>query len=183
MQDARLTLKLYEKFLEESVIENRTFTIAGRTMAHFKDFCKQEYYTSMNKLLFLTEDKQIIEEQKRKFEEELRVGVRGGICQAWQKGIFEHVTHIDARSMYPTQCVRNLYPCGALLDNPPEIGRYTEILYPSGWFVLKKGKIPCVQWTSKGKCEQYAFEKVYNPGDYVKDFFLDGSFPIWKEEF
>ena len=31
MQDARLTLKLFKKFLEESVIENRTYTIAGRT--------------------------------------------------------------------------------------------------------------------------------------------------------
>lgn len=183
MQDARLTLKLFKKFLDETVIENRTYTIAGRTIRHFKDFCKQEYNTSLEKLLFLSTDKDFIQEQKDLFEKELRCGVRGGICQAWQKGIHHDVIHIDARSMYPTQCVRNLYPCGALMERPPTIGRYTEILYPIGWYKLKKGKIPCMQWTSKGNCQQYAYLKVYECGEYVKDFFLDGTFPIWKEEY
>lgn len=182
MQDARLTLKLFKKFIEESVIENRTYTIAGRTIKHFKDFCKEEYGTTLEKLLFLSDDKDYIEEQKELFEQELRKGVRGGICQAYQKGIHEHVNHIDARSMYPTQCIRNLYPCGGLLKDPPS-GRYTEILYPIGWYRLKDGKVPCMQWTNKANCERYTYLHTYECGEYVKDFFLDGSFPIWKDEY
>lgn len=183
MQDARLTLEIYHKFLEENVIEYGTVTIAGRTIRHFRDFCKKEYRLSLEKLLFLTDDENKIQEMKDIFEAELRHAVRGGICQAWQKGVFEHVTHIDARSMYPTQCVKNLYPCGALLNEPPKNERYTSILYPSGWYILKENKIPCVQWSSKANCERYAYLRIYEPAEYVKDFFLDGSYAIWQDEY
>lgn len=183
MQDARITLDIYHKFLEESVIEYGTVTIAGRTMKHFREYCKHEYRISLEKLLFLTDDETEIDEMKEQFETELRHAVRGGICQAWHKGIFENVTHIDARSMYPTQCVYYLYPCGGLLKEPPISDRYTSIVYPSGWYELKTGKIPCVQWSSKANCDRYAYKKNYEPAEYVKDFFLDGSYAIWQDEY
>lgn len=178
LKDAVLTYELYIKFLEESVIEKSTYTIAGRTIKHFKDYCKEEYTTTFNYLLFGTEDDDEIEEMKNQFEQELRCGVRGGICQAYQKGVFDNVTHIDARSMYPTQCVRDFIPFGGLLSEKPN-ANHTCIVYPSGWYVLKPNHVPCVQWTNKVNVERYHFINDYDAGDYVSDFYLDGSYPIW----
>lgn len=119
LKDAELTYELYIKFIEETVIENNTYTIAGRTIKHFKEYCKKEYLTSFEYLMFGTEDADEIQEMKDEFELELRRGVRGGICQAFNKGVYEDVTHIDARSMYPTQCVRDYIPFGRLLKEKP----------------------------------------------------------------
>lgn len=126
LQDAVLTYELYIKFLKESVIEKNTYTIAGRTIKHFKEYCKSEYNTTFEYLMFGTEDEDEIQFMKDQFEKELRCGVRGGICQAYNKGVYEDVTHIDARSMYPTQCVRDYIPFGRLLENKPN-GKHTSI--------------------------------------------------------
>lgn len=182
LQDAILTYELYVKFLQESVIEKNTYTIAGRTIKHFKQYCKEEYLTSFEYLMFGTEDKDEIVSMKEEFERELRCGVRGGICQAFHKGVYEDVTHIDARSMYPTQCVRDFVPFGGLLKEEPN-ALHTKIVYPSGWYTLKPNCVPCVQWTNKANLERYHYINDYECGDYVNDFYLDGSYPIWQEEY
>lgn len=178
MQDARLTYELYLKFLEDSVIETKTYTIAGRTIKDFKNFINHNYTTNFDELMFNTTDKEEIAEIKDLFETELRHGVKGGICQAFHKGVFENVTHIDACSMYPTQMDKDYIPFGTLLSEKPE-SKHTCIVYPSGWYTLKDNKVPCVQWTNKANCVRYAYKTVYECGEYVKDFFLDGSYPIW----
>ena len=182
MQDARLTYEIYVKFIEDSVIELKTYTIAGRTIKDFKNFIKKNYCTNFEKLMFNTDDPDEINEMKEMFENELRLGVKGGICQAFYKGVFENITHIDARSMYPTQMYRDWIPYGGLLKEKP-ISKHTEIVYPIGWYVLKKNHVPCVQWTSKSNAFRYAYKNIYECGQYVNDFYLDGSYPIWKEEY
>ena len=182
MQDAKLTYELYMKFLEESVIEQKTYTIAGRTIKDFKHFIKANYCTNFEKLFFNTDDPEEIQAMKDMFEIELRSGVKGGICQSYQKGIFEHVTHIDACSMYPTQMHKDWIPYGGLLSEEPK-SRHTKIVYPVGWYRLKPDRVPCVQWTSKSNAFRYAYLNVYECGEYVKDFYLDGSYPIWIEEY
>lgn len=182
MQDARLTYEIYVKFIEDSVIELKTYTIAGRTIKDFKNFIKKNYCTNFEKLMFNTDDPNEINEMKEMFENELRSGVKGGICQAFHKGVFENITHIDACSMYPTQMNKNWIPYGGLLKEKP-ISKHTEIVYPIGWYVLKKNRVPCVQWTSKSNAFRYAYKTVYECGQYVNDFYLDGSYPIWLEEY
>lgn len=182
MQDARLTYRLYLKFLDESVIEQKTYTIAGRTIKDFKAYIKHEFCTNFDFLMFNTDDADAIAEMKDEFERELRSGVKGGICQAYQKGVFHDVTHVDACSMYPTQMVSEWIPYGGLLADEP-LDKHTSIVYPVGWYVLKKGKVPCVQWTSKANTLRFMHLHEYECGEYVKDFYLDGSYPIWQEEY
>ena len=101
---------------------------------------------------------------------------------AYHKGVFKNCSHIDACSMYPTQCVRYFHPIGPLLKEPPN-AMSTRILYPVGFYELKVDKVPCVQWSSKVNCARYTYKKTYNPSEYVSDFYLDGSYPIWEEEY
>lgn len=56
-------------------------------------------------------------------------------------------------------------------------------MYPSGYYELKDDKVPCIQWRSKAQCNRYKFKNNYDAGDYIKDFYLDGSYPIWQEEY
>ena len=60
MKDAKLTRDLYIKMVEQEVIENRIYTIAGRTMKHFKQFCHQKYGIDMMNWLYQTDDKDLI---------------------------------------------------------------------------------------------------------------------------
>lgn len=182
LKDALLTYKIYMAFLQENVIEKSTYTIAGRTIKDFKHFIKSKWCTNFDLLMFGTQDTDEIESIKESFEYELRKGVKGGICQAYHKGVFENVIHIDACSMYPTQMIRDYIPFGKLESKQPN-GRFTSILYPSGWYLLKQDHVPCVQWTNHANLERYHYLNDYECGEYVKDFYLDGSYPIYQEEY
>lgn len=182
MKDAELTYKLFMELRRSGVIEgNKYVTIAGRTLGHFREFLKLRYNISLDKYLFMTDDNDEIEAQKDLFETMLRSSTRGGMCMAVHTGVFEHCTHIDARSMYPTQCVRDFIPGGSLLKEPPE-GPHTYILFPKGRFKLRSGKLPYFQWRKKLQCIHYAYLTMYEPGEYVRDCMLDGTYGVWEEE-
>lgn len=182
MKDAELTYKLFMELRASGVIEGQKYvTIAGRTLGHFRQFLKDEYEISLDEYLFMTSDSNEIAKQKDVFEEILRSSTRGGMCMAVHTGVFEHCTHIDARSMYPTQCVRPLIPGGPLLTAPPP-GPYTYVVFPKGYFKLKPKKLPYFQWRKKLQCIHFAFETMYEPGEYVKDCVLDGTYGLWEEE-
>ena len=183
MKDAELTYKLFLKLIDEQVIEGfKAVTIGGRTLKHFKKFIVDDFGMKFAEYFYKGASKEEIIEIQRVFEEEARPGVRGGICQAWHKGIFKDCLHVDARSMYPTQCVRDYIPIGPLLSEPPD-SKYTSIVYPVGYYTLKEGKVPNIQWRSKAHCNRYRYMTKYEPGDFVRDFYLDGSYPIWQEEY
>lgn len=103
------------------------------------------------------------------------------MCQAVHKGIFQHCHHIDARSMYPTQMHRDFIPSGRITLNEPDYPHFT-IYYPVGYFILKKDRIPYLQFRRKSQCTQYQYLTENNPSDYVKDCFLDGTYPLWDAE-
>ena len=113
MVDAKLTFELYNELVKNEVIEGqKTVTIAGRTLRHFKQFLKSRFGLSFEQYFYkgATPDEiAIIQEQ---FETEIRCGVRGAITESYQQGIFTNCIHFDARSMYPTQCVRDFIPIG-----------------------------------------------------------------------
>lgn len=181
MEDARLTRELFMKLDEEGVVQNKEFvTIASRTMADFQSFIRSKGW-KFDKLFYLTEDKEEIQEIKDEFEYIIRPSTRGGICQAVHTGTYEHCTHIDARSMYPTQAHRDYIPFGGLLRSEPK-GPHTYLVAPKGWFRLKPNHIGCIQWATRQQCAMYSWTKVYNPSDYVEDFYLDGTFWIWEAE-
>lgn len=183
IKDANLTYRLYLQLIDHEVISgHRNLTIASRTLSRFRDFTNKEYGIKFNEFFYPNMSNEEIELTKSQFEIEIRKGVRGGICQAWHRGIYDHCTHIDARSMYPTQCVKDLIPVGGLLNSKP-CGAYTKIVYPSGFFTLRDGRVPCVQWHNRQYCQQYAYLNRYDPSDYVHDFYLDGSYPIWIDEY
>lgn len=182
MKDAELTYKLFLELRASGVIEGQKYvTIAGRTLGHFRQFLKDEYQVSLDEYLFMTSNQEEIDYQKNLFEIELRSSTRGGMCMAVHTGVFEHCTHIDARSMYPTQCVRQMIPGGPLLKEPPKVP-HTYIVFPKGYFRLKPKKLPYFQWRRKVQCIHYAFETTYEPGEYVKDCVLDGTYGLWEEE-
>jgi len=111
--DARLTYELYLKLLEEEVIEgHKTLTIGGRTLKHFKSFMLDNYELRLMQYFYKGASPEEIQIITSTFENEIRQGVRGGICQAWHKGIFDNCIHIDAKSMYPTQMVKDFIPIG-----------------------------------------------------------------------
>ena len=182
MKDAELTYKLFMELRNSNVIEGEKYvTIAGRTLGHFKDYLKSEFGVTLDEYFFMTSDKDEILRYKQECEEQLRTSTRGGMCMAVHKGVFEHCTHVDARSMYPTQCVRDFIPSGPVLKEPP-ITPYTYIVYPVGFFELKEGKLPYFQWRRKSQCVHYAYRTTYEPGEYVSDCILDGTYGVWEAE-
>ena len=182
MEDAKLTYELSQELIRQGVIEgHRVVTIAGRTIRHFQAYMKEEYGFRFDDYFFPNMDRESIEAAKAEFEEFLRPSVRGGITMAVHTGLFENCTHIDARSMYPTQCVKPLIPIGPLLRSEP-VGPSFRIVFPSGFFKLRDGKIPYLQWRTKLHTARYHWLHDYEPGEYVKDFYLDGSYCFWGEE-
>ena len=182
MKDAELTYKLFMELRASGVIEGQKYvTIAGRTLGHFKEFLKSEYDITLDEYFFMTSNKDEIEFQKNLAEEKLRSSTRGGVCMAVHTGVFEHCKHVDARSMYPTQCVRPMIPGGPLLEKEPNVP-HTYVVFPKGYFRLKPKKLPYFQWRKKLQCIHYAFETMYEPGEYVKDCILDGTYGVWEEE-
>ena len=183
MKDAQLTYELFIKLMEEGVIEGfKAVTIAGRTLKHFKSFMLENYAVKFNDYFYKGASKEDVLAMQDMFEREARPGVRGGICQAWHKGVFKDCLHVDACSMYPSQCVRDFIPVGGLLEEPPDC-KYTSIIFPIGYYRLKDGKVPNIQWRTKAQCDRYRYMNKYEPGDFVRDFYLDGSYPIWMEEY
>lgn len=182
IEDAVLTYELGGVLRKEGVILNtKTLTTAGRTLTHFRDTLKRRYGMKFDEFFFPGLSKEEIEEARARFERELRTFLRGGVTMALQRGVFHHCTHIDACSMYPTQCVKPWIPYGPILDDEPE-GPHFTFNYPICRLELKDGKIPYLQWRSHRQCERYRYLTEYTPGDYVHDAILDGSYGFWEEE-
>ena len=181
IMDAQLTYELYNKLVSEGVIEKGTVTIAGRTIKHFTHYLKENWCQSFNQWAYGTDDKELIELYSWQCEQWFRPSTRGGECQAVHKGMFHDCHHIDARSMYPTQMNRDFIPHGPILFEKPDHPHFT-IYYPVGYFILKKDKIPYLQFRRKSQCIQYSFKHTYEPGQYVEDCYLDGSYALWDAE-
>lgn len=184
MHDAEITQKLCVQLLKSEVLEGvKYITIAGRTLGHFRDFIKQKYGLTFDEFAYGTDDKELIESYKEKIEKVMRPFTRGGICRAFQTGLFKDCHHIDARSMYPSQMDLEYIPHGALLDEPPKDKRYATIYFPVGRYELRADKISNIQFRTKAQCQQYAYHKIHNPAEYVDSVFFDGTFPIWEMEY
>lgn len=182
MKDAEITYKLLLKLREIHLVEGqRGVSIAGRTMSNFIQFLKDEYNLSFDEYAFRTTNKDEVAEMTRVFESELRPLVRGGITACFQKGYFHDCQHDDKRSMYPTQCVRPFIPLGPMLDEEPD-ELHTSIVYPSGFFSVKSNKLPYFQWRRKSQTARYYWQTEYEPGEYVNDCYLDGSYGLWEDE-
>jgi len=117
----------------------------------------------------------------KKFERMLRRSTRGGICQAFRMGIFENCIHIDIHSAHPSQMVKAI-PYGPMLSEKPD-GPYDTVVYPNGVFTLKPGGLKMLTFTSKANCLRYQYFTENQPGIFVEDFALDGSYGIWKDEY
>ena len=115
------------------------------------------------------------------FEKMLRRSTRGGICQAFQTGIFKKCVHIDIHSAHPSQMVKSI-PYGPMLTEKPD-GSYDAVVYPDGVFTLKPGGLRMMTFTSKANCLRYQYITENQPGIFVEDFALDGSYGIWQDEF
>ena len=60
--DAVLTYELYIKLLQSNVIEEKTVTIAGRTIRHFEQYLKDTWGISFNRFSWGTDDKELVAE-------------------------------------------------------------------------------------------------------------------------
>lgn len=182
MEDARLTYELSQELIAQGVIEgHRVVTIAGRTIRHFQEYMREEYGFRFDDYFYPLLNKEEIKRAKEEFEQWLRPSVRGALTMAVHTGLYEDCTHIDARSMYPTQCVRPLIPVGPICWTKPS-GPSFHIVFPSGFFKLKEGRIPYFQWRSKMQTARFHWLTNYEPGEYVRDCFLDGSLALWEDE-
>lgn len=113
MVDAQLTYELYNELVKNEVIEGqKTVTIAGRTLRHFKQFIKERFGLTFEEYFYKGASPEEIYKIQELFEQEIRYGVRGAITESYQNGVFGNCLHLDARSMYPTQCVRDFIPIG-----------------------------------------------------------------------
>lgn len=65
---------------------------------------------------------------------------------------------------------------------PPKDDPCRGIVYPEGYFVLRRGRIPVISWSSSHDAQRYAWERTYRVHEKVFDFFLDGSMPFYQEE-
>lgn len=193
MRDAELTYMLAVKLSNIQGFNLLTkVTIGSRTLSLFRDIVtgkppkdimgiplKLPFYTPCKDLWSYFE---IEKDDIKDIEDHLRSNLCGGICQAWQTGIFEgNIVHLDEHSAHPSQMVKRV-PYGKLLYQKPD-EPHTSVLYPVGFFKLKDKGLKCKQWRKKTECLRYHYLNDYKPGDYVKDFYLDGSYGIWEEEF
>lgn len=121
------------------------------------------------------------EEDLQVFEDLLRNSLRGGICQSFRTGLFEDCIHIDIHSAHPSQMCKKI-PFGRALDNPPK-GDYTSVVFPVGYFVLNKNGLKMLQFSNKANCIRYKYISDLQPAVYCEDFYLDGSYGIWRDEY
>lgn len=115
------------------------------------------------------------------FEKLLRRSTRGGVCQAFQTGVFDKCVHIDIHSAHPSQMVKSI-PYGSMLTEKPA-GAYDTVVYPDGVFVLRPGGLRMMTFTSKANCLRYQYITENKPGIFVEDFALNGTYGIWKDEY
>lgn len=121
------------------------------------------------------------EEDLQTFEDLLRPSLRGGICQAFRTGIYKDCVHIDIHSAHPSQ-MRKKVPYGRALDNPPK-GSYTSVVFPVGYFMLKENGLKMLQFGNRANCLRYRYITDLKPAEYCEDFYLDGSYGIWRDEY
>ena len=182
MKDAELTYNLFKELQSAGVIEGQRYvTIAGRTMAHFKEHLMNNYGLTFDEYFYKSNDKEYVNECKQVIEVRGRKSTRGGMCMAVHTGTFHHCTHVDARSMYPTQGHKPYIPVGELLESKPG-GKCTYLVYPRGYFEVKDEKLPYFQWRTKAQCARYEYKDLYEPGNYVSNCMLDGSYAMWEDE-
>lgn len=181
MKDAELTFRLYQKLVETGVIERSYITIAGRTIGHFKDYLKHEWGSSFEEFAYGTTDREIVEVCNSRNESIMRESLRGGICRANRTGYFRDAHHLDAKSHYPSQMVKPYIPHGPILEDRPN-DRYTTLYFPVCYGVRKPDKLPYLQWKRNSQCTRYCFKTMYKAGEYVDDFYLDGSYMLWADE-
>ena len=192
MKDAELTYKLAMALKNIHGFDlTEKMTIGARSLALFNEVIKSEGeyidIAGMRCPTPGTSAKDIHEYfgiksmDVRKFELMLRRSTRGGICQAFQTGIFKKCVHIDIHSAHPSQMVKFI-PYGPMLDDKPT-GDYDTVVYPEGDFVLKPGGLKMMSFTSKANCLRYQHISENEPGILVEDFSLDGSYGIWKDEY
>lgn len=192
MKDAELTYKLAMALKNIHGFDlTEKMTIGARSLALFDEVVKSEGdFIDIAGMQCPTPGKpsknireyfEIKPKDIRVFENMLRRSTRGGICQAFQTGIFKKCIHIDIHSAHPSQMVKSI-PYGSMLDERPS-GDYDTVVYPDGYFKLKPGGLKMMSFTSKANCLRYQYITENEPGILVNDFALDGSYGIWKDEY
>lgn len=181
MKDAELTFRLYQQLRKSEVIEKSYITIAGRTIGHFKDYLHDAYKCTFDEWAYGTKDKEIVEVCTIRNESVMRESLRGGICRANRIGYFPEAHHLDAKSHYPSQCVKPMIPHGPVLEDKPS-SSYTTLYFPYCYGVLKPNKLPYLQWKRNSQCIRYSYLTMYKTGEYVENFYLDGSYMLWANE-
>ena len=192
MKDAELTYKLALALKDIHGFDlTEKMTIGARSLALFNEVIKtggtsidiagMECPTPGNPAGGIQEYFEFKPKDVRIFENMLRRSTRGGICQAFRTGIFNKCVHIDIHSAHPSQMVKAI-PYGQMLNDKPS-GDYDTVVYPDGHFVLKNGGLKMMSFTSKANCLRYKYITDNNPGLFVEDFALDGSYGIWKSEY
>ena len=83
--------------------------------------------------------------------------------------------------MYPTQMILPWIPNGQILTSKPEAAHFT-IYYPIGCFELKPDKVPYLQFRRKSQCQRYQWIEPFEPGEYPRRVYLDGSYALWEQE-
>ncbi len=194
-KDAELTYKLAMALKDIDGFDlTSSITIGARTLNLFKDIirCKSSTYDVAGHTIHLNGhpytdlwsyfelDKDILQE----YEDWIRLGVRGGITQAYQIGVFDDCVHLDINSAHPSQMVKEI-PYGAMLDDIPD-GSYSYMAFPKGYFKLKRGGLKIMTFRSKAYCLRYHNLRTgeeLEPAVFASSFYLDGSFGIWKDEY
>lgn len=191
MRDAELTQKIAKVLKDVHGIDlTDSVTIGGKAIKLFRDYIKGKVSGDIMGMpidpIFRTYENiweyfDVTYEELEEMEKWLRPYVKGGICQAFNTGIFKgEIIHLDEKSAHPSQMVKRI-PFGKILFKKPSTS-HTSFVFPSGIFTLKPDGIKCVQWRKKSECQHYAVNKVYKPGLYVEEFMLDGTFGFWEEE-
>ena len=192
MKDAELTYKLAMSLKDIHGFDlTEKMTIGARSLALFSEVIKSEgdhidiagmrCPTPGTSAKNIQEYFEIKPKDIRIFELMLRRSTRGGICQAFQTGIFKKCVHIDIHSAHPSQMVKSI-PYGPMLTEKPE-GTYDTVVYPDGVFALRPGGLKMMSFTSEANCLRYQYITENEPGVLVEDFSLDGSYGIWKDEY
>lgn len=180
MRDAQLTYELFTALSQNDVVHETDYvTIAGRTMAHFKEFIKSQYGLSFNKWAYDSADKDEVVSISDQWEDLLRPSLRGGYCASIHDGYYANCKHIDATSLYPSQMVKPMIPYGGPLLEKPD-GPFTTIVYPIASLSIKPGKIPYLQFRSDAQSLEYLADVP--TGEKVTQCVLDGSYAFWHDE-
>lgn len=194
-KDAELTYKLAMALKDVDGFDlTESITIGSRSLKLFRDIIKKfgNTYNLMGHTIQLdgTPKKDIwthfniTEEDNLMFEEWIRLGVRGGITQAFQTGDFEDCIYLDICSAHPSQMVKKI-PYGPMCDEPPTRD-FTYMAFPNGDFKLKKDGLKTVTFTNKALCERYRnpnTNEELHPATFAGSFSLDGSYGIWQPEY